>query len=302
MNENEADLIGVGRWRLAADNVLLTSDGRHWSGLAAEMRRHVPGEVPEMISDRTVVALAFRGNASAVIHRRGNGLRQATKATTGTFWLCPSGVAEDEICITGRIPEMLHIYLPERPFGALSHENGFPDLDAASVAYDTGPHDVWIAAVARTVAAELLTETASGRLLVETAGLALAAALAHNHGGRSPASPLTSPHALDPRRLQRVLAFIEAHLEDEIAVADLAQVACLSQFHFIRAFKAATGLPPHRFVGERRLQQAKRLIERGDLTLSEVALACRFSSQANFSRAFRRALGMSPGHYRRTIR
>lgn len=302
MKQDEANLIGAGRWKLAADNVLLTSDGRHWSGLAAEMRRHIPGEVPEMISDRTVVALAFRGNSRAVIHRRGNGLRQARRATTGTFWLCPAGVAEDEIRITGHVAEMLHIYLPRQPFNALSVEDGYPDLDAVSVAYDTGPHDVWIAAVGQAVVAELLTETASGRLLVETAGLTLAAALAHRHAGRSLASPLARPHALDPRRLQRVLAYIDSHLENDISVADLAQVACVSQYHFIRAFKAAAGLPPHRFIGERRLQRAKLLIKQGNLTLSEVAFACRFSSQANFSRAFRRTVGMNPGDYRRTLR
>ena len=70
----------------------------------------------------------------------------------------------------------------------------------------------------------------------------------------------------------------------------------------MRAFKAATGVPPHRFVSERRLEYAKRLIESGDAPFSELALACRFSSQANFSRAFRRVVGMSPGTYRRSVR
>lgn len=97
MGSDDDILIGSGRWKLLASNLLLTSDGRSWSGIAAELRRHVPGEVPEMISDRTVVAFAAVGSPRAIIHRRGNGLRQATPARTGTFWLCPEGVAEDGI-------------------------------------------------------------------------------------------------------------------------------------------------------------------------------------------------------------
>ena len=161
MDEGDDIRIGAGRWKLAVENVLQTSDDRNWSGIAAEVRRHVLGEIPEMISDRTVVAFAANGNRRVVIHRRGNGLRQAMSAATATFWLCPEGVAEDGIRITGHVPEMLHIYRPRQPFRVLSREEGYSDLDFATVAYDTGPHDPWIAAVGRTVMTELLAETAS---------------------------------------------------------------------------------------------------------------------------------------------
>ncbi len=83
---------------------------------------------------------------------------------------------EDEIRITGLVPEMLHIYLPRQPFRSLSGEEGYPDLDAATVAYRTGRDDPWITQVGRSIVAELVAESASGRLLIETAGLALAAA------------------------------------------------------------------------------------------------------------------------------
>lgn len=302
MTEDNDILIGAGRWKLTVENLLRTSDGRHWSGIAAEIRRHVPGEVPEMISDRTVVACTLRGSPKAVIHRRGNGLRQAMPATTGTFWLCPEGVVEDEIHITGLVPEMLHIYLPRQPFRSLSGENGYPDLDAATVAYRTGRDDPWITQVGRSIVAELVTESASGRLLIETAGLTLAAALAHGHASRSAPLPSAPGYGLDQRRLRRVLDFVDAHFDADITVGDLAEVACLSRFHFLRAFKAATGVTPHRYLSDRRLDHAKAMLLRDDVSLGELAQACRFSSQANFSRAFRRVVGMSPGAYRRSIR
>ena len=114
--------------------------------------------------------------------------------------------------------------------------------------------------------------------------------------------PLTSACGLDPRRLRRVLDFIDARLGSDITVADLAEVACLSRFHFLRAFKGATGVTPHRYLSDRRLDHAKALLRQGDISLGDLAQACRFTSQANFSRAFRRAVGVSPGAYRRAMR
>jgi len=103
---------------------------------------------------------------------------------------------------------------------------------------------------------------------------------------------------LDYYRLQRVFEFIEAHLQDDITVETLASTACLSRFHFARAFKAATGKAPHQFISVKRLELAKSLLTEGRRSLMDVALICHFSSQANFSRAFHRATGITPGQYR----
>ncbi len=125
---------------------------------------------------------------------------------------------------------------------------------------------------------------------------------AHHARQSTVRSPIKSPHRLDDGRLRRVLAYVEEHLAEDITVADLANVACLSIFHFTRAFAAATGVPPHRYVSQRRLESAKAMIATGRASLSEIAFDCRFSSQSSFTRAFRRATGMTPAEYRRTLR
>jgi AraC family transcriptional regulator len=109
-------------------------------------------------------------------------------------------------------------------------------------------------------------------------------------------------YRLDDGRLRRVLAYLEEHLAEDITVADLANVACLSIFHFTRAFAGATGVPPHRYVSRRRLETARAMIATGRASLSEIAHDCRFSSQSSFTRAFRRAMSMTPAEYRRTLR
>ena len=92
------------------------------------------------------------------------------------------------------------------------------------------------AQIAYAIMSELEHETSAGKLLAETLALSLMARLVQNHAGAS-SSGLVPPAAregLDPRRLARVLDYIEANLESDLTVVRLASVACLSQFHFAR--------------------------------------------------------------------
>jgi AraC family transcriptional regulator len=123
-------------------------------------------------------------------------------------------------------------------------------------------------------------------------------------GTIAPATQSIGPSAkgrLDRRRLFRVLDHIDRHLEDDLTLDDMASVACLSRFHFARAFKQAVGQSPCRYVTARRLERAEILLTEGGTPLIEIALSLRFSSQANFSRAFRQSTGMAPGQYRREV-
>lgn len=97
-----------------------------------------------------------------------------------------------------------------------------------------------------------------------------------------------------------MLEYIEANLEGDLTVDHLASIACLSVFHFARAFKVAIGQSPHQYVSTKRLQRAKALLVRGDQSLVDIALSLNFSSQANFARAFRRVTGQTPGQFRRS--
>jgi AraC family transcriptional regulator len=132
--------------------------------------------------------------------------------------------------------------------------------------------------------------------------VALAARL--QPGTMAPAIQSIGPSAkgrLDRRRLFRVLDYIDRHLEGEVTLDSMASVACLSRFHFARAFKQAVGQSPRRYVTARRLERAKVLLTEDETPLVEIALALQFSSQANFTRAFRQSAGIAPGQYRREV-
>ena len=103
--------------------------------------------------------------------------------------------------------------------------------------------------------------------------------------------------ALDPQRLRRVKDFIEADPGRNLTIEALANEACLSPFHFARAFKVATGMAPHSYVTVRRIERAKSWISEGR-PLAAIAYELGLSSQAYFTKWFKRLVGATPGAYR----
>jgi AraC family transcriptional regulator len=215
----------------------------------------------------------------------------------------PIGRADDEVRICSPKVEVLHIYLPTVAFAPLMNDYNLPPVPGRYIRGSWGVQDDLINQISLSVLSEMMSPTAAGRMLVESSSLLLAARLAQSHlETELIGSPIQSRHGLDDGRLRRVLAYIEGHLAGDITVVDLANVACLSIFHFTRAFAATMGVPPHRYVSQRRLENAKAMIATGRASLSEIAHHCQFSSQSSFTRAFRRAMGMTPAEYRRALR
>lgn len=88
-------------------------------------------------------------------------------------------------------------------------------------------------------------------------------------------------------------------LEAGASVAAAARRCGLSRSYFIQAFKASTGLTPHRWARERRLQAARTLLGETSETIAEIAQRCGFADQSHLTRAFRTRWGDSPARYRR---
>ena len=96
-----------------------------------------------------------------------------------------------------------------------------------------------------------------------------------------------------------MVEYIEEHLDGCPSLAQMAAVVGLNPYHFARQFKAATGLPPHQYVIMRRVERAKELLQAGtDLSLAEVGARAGFSDQSQFSRHFKRFVGVTPGRFR----
>ena len=95
-----------------------------------------------------------------------------------------------------------------------------------------------------------------------------------------------------------MIEYIDANIDSDISLADLAAVAELSQFHFSRAFRKSAGKTPQQFVMHRRVERAKQLLERPDLPLVEVSLRAGFKNQSHFTTLFRKYTKLTPKLWR----
>jgi AraC family transcriptional regulator len=280
-------------------DVLASSRDLSWRGLAADLRRHPAGELPPFQPTHLEIGIAVACHAECVVTRRGDNLWQRAQVEPGIVWLCPSGVLEEHIRIS-HWHDVLHLYLPAERFAQHSEARGGAEVHPDSIRYLGGLNDELLRRGGESLVTEMRAPTSSGRLLAEDVALTLTARIVERYAsGVRRGAPVRPRHMLTEHRLRRVLQYMVEHLEDDIGLDDLATVAGLSVFHFTRMFANAMRMPPHRYLGQMRLERAKTLLALGRLSLAEISYACRFSSQPNFSRAFRRATGTSPLAYRR---
>jgi AraC family transcriptional regulator len=99
-----------------------------------------------------------------------------------------------------------------------------------------------------------------------------------------------------------VCAFLEDNLGRDVALVELARLVDLSPSHFSRAFARSTGRPPHRYLLERRIERAKDMLATGELSITDIALACGFSTSQHFAATFRAKVGVRPSQWRKDRR
>ncbi len=271
------------------------TEAADWTNLRVEHRRLQAGAQTAVELACTEIVLMLSGRAG--VRRIGDGEMQEMPALPGMSWICPVGTHETQIEISAEM-ECLHLYLPPTLIAHSALADYDLDPSRVELAYAGGfadPMMLQIGAAFRGLLGRGPQPT--DRLFVDGMQAALAAHLLGNYTVDRWQPPNRTP-SLDPKRLKRVIGFIEARLSNDIALDDLAAEACLSPFHFSRLFREATGLSPHRYVTDRRVQAAKDKLALNHSSLVEIALDTGFGTQANFIRVFRKATGLTPGQYR----
>ena len=276
------------------------SDPKGGSPIEAELHSQVAAETPLAHQQDIEICVVLDANGDG--QARGTGqCRQATP-TTGAIRLDPIGHGDKVSTGIDPIPSglHLHVHLPRKMFDRLSAEFELPNAPLHAVRFVAGVEDEVIHRVASSIAEALTHETTVGRMYAETASLMLAARLLQRYlDSAPPVAVENAPQKFDRVRLQRVLDYIASNIEDDISLDSLASVAGYSPCHFARKFTLAMGIPPSRYVSGVRLEKAKAELAACQLPLAEIALNARFSSQASFTRAFHRAMGMTPKQYQR---
>lgn len=274
-------------------NILV--EAAEWSGLHVEHRRIGAG-VHHCGPQEATVLLHFLSGRT-VLRRLIEGRLQEDLALPGTSWLAPAGTSESLVEFDGEA-ECLIIRLSPR----LLDDDALIDCDIdparAQLVCQGGFSDPILSQICLAIRGLLGRPSQPVDQLV-AGGLraALAAHLIGNYTVDRWRQPSRQP-ALELRRLQRVLIYIEERLGETISLDDLAGEACLSSFHFARLFHQAMGRPPHRYLVERRVAAAQERLRTRRASMVEVALDTGFGTQANFSRVFRKLTGLTPRQYR----
>jgi len=158
--------------------------------------------------------------------------------------------------------------------------------------------DARVGALAAAVNAERVAGYPSGRLFLDSVEQALAAALVNGYAVRH-RSVQTHRGGLGSARLRRIKEFVDARIEDELTLCEMAQAVELSTAYFSRMFRKSTGETPHQFLLRQRLERAEKMLRSADGRVMDVAVACGFKSQQHFAQVFRHVYGVSPTEYRR---
>jgi transcriptional regulator GlxA family with amidase domain len=144
------------------------------------------------------------------------------------------------------------------------------------------------------------TVAASGnQSAIEEIGLELVAAVMRLK--RRHHCEVAATTARDRARVGDVMRRLEARIEEPHSLANLASIAGLSRYHFLRTFKSVTGITPHQWILRARLRQSAKRLVASRTPITDIALEVGFDDLSNFIRSFRAEFGISPRRYRGTI-
>src|SRR3989454_2720351 len=98
--------------------------------------------------------------------------------------------------------------------------------------------------------------------------------------------------------LRRVTQYIQENLQRDLRLPELSALVHMSPYHFARLFKRSTGVPPHRFLVERRIDEARALLAARTAPIAEISRLVGFRTPSHFTTTFRRITGTTPSMYR----
>ena len=276
---------------------VLASDGLGWIGLEAARFGASPGAELNH-AGLTHHMLVLFSRPPEELELRYDEVKRHVPPPAGSISLVPAG--SRVLVRMSELKDQLHIFLEPGVVARVAAE-AF-DLDPARVPIPPldGVDLPNLRAAMWVVDAELAAGAAGGRLAAESLANVLAVQLIRQV--LAPRRPVRGRDGALPRgKLRAVVEYIEDHLDDSLTLEQMAAAIHLSAYHFARQFKAATGLPPHRYVIGRRVERAQQLLNPDrDLSLAEVAARVGFSDQSQFSHHFKRAVGVTPRHFRRS--
>jgi AraC family transcriptional regulator len=258
-------------------------------GVALQLRSDPAGvlDVPELQN----VLVAIHVGPSARISCRRGGESHSGSAVHGDIDIIPAHTAA-RWEMHDQHDTALLLSLPVPLLNTVAEEYKF-DSRRVEIRNRFQIRDAQLENICWALKTEMESNYPSGRLYVDSLAVSVASRLVSVHSSIAQ-RPAEQNGGLGGRRLKQTLAYIEDHLSGDLSLSRIALVAGISASHFKALFRESTGVPVHQYVIKRRLEHAKTLLMKGDLSIAEIALATGFSHQSHLARHLRRTSGLSP--------
>lgn len=261
-----------------------------WTGFPVEVHKHMcRGEVTHRYNPNPLVFLRdrARGQSQILSDRHTYNLTIAP----GQVDIFPAGFQMDHgwwDCTPGRLfaIELCALQLRE-----LLHE----ESEQFRLQLTLSGCDKFLIQLFHCIRAEIKQGCPSGRLFADGLSLALVAYLRAKYSATHEVS--RSTHRLSKAQANLISEFVDEHLGADLRVTQLAAVVNLSPHYFTGLFRTSFGTTPHRYVLQRRLEAARRMLKT-PVSIAEIAYSLGFSSQAHFTQVFRRLTGNTPARLR----
>lgn len=189
------------------------------------------------------------------------------------------------------------VYVTQGALADVAYEHHAPPIE--QLTWPLGHPDPNVFHLAKTLSASLEQPNHASKIFVDHILHALNCYLVCSYGGMKKTAERFKG-GLPTVLMRRAKELLEANLDGNIGLRDVAEACGLSTSHFTRAFKQTFRKPPHRWLIERRIDLAKDLMTNSRAPLAEIAVQCGFADQSALNRSFRRVYGISPGQWRRT--
>jgi len=191
--------------------------------------------------------------------------------------------------------DSLRFYITQVALDEMANEAGIRRVKGL-YAPNFGARDLVMFGLAQALAGAMEQSGDGTAMFSDFIALAFFSHIVHAYGGAPAEEP--SARGLAPWQLRRACDFINANLASDPSISQVAHECGLSSSHFARAFKQATGVPPHRWLTKQRVERAKELLPDLNRELVDIALLCGFTDQSHFTRVFSSSEGYSPGRWR----
>ncbi|MBW4637071.1 MAG: helix-turn-helix domain-containing protein [Gloeocapsa sp. UFS-A4-WI-NPMV-4B04] len=275
------------------DANLLFSSKTALAGLYLENHHSPPHETPEHYPIQHVVAIQTQGVVQS--ERKLNGQFKNEYIVAGDICVVPAHThhwihsqGEQELILLSFAPAFIN---------QVAQESG------ARERIEIVPHfaksDPLIHQIGLALRKALQADSINNQVYVQSMGITLAAHLIEYYSAEKQSLPIINS-ALCPN-IGQAIDYIHSHLTQDLSLEAIATTIGMSQYHFSRVFKQTTGITLWQYVVQQRIQLAKRLLKKVDLSIVDVSKYLGFSSQGQFTNFFRKHSGVTPTQYRQKL-